>query len=527
MPFHQWLSAVIAPVCFAAGAFLLSRRCLHFFQLESYQARGYLRTLKRQAKTVFSRFLLSALYVLTVSLIIKAVTWLGTVMAALMIPAGLWFFRADGQKKEKKPLKFTARVKRLCVGYVIALAGLDVTLSYLVGGCMICAAVTALTPAVLIAASWLVWPVERLIYEYYFQSAKGMLMKQKGLIRIGITGSYGKTSNKFILDTLLRERFSVLTTPGSFNTPMGLSRVIRERLQPGHQVFIGEMGARHRGDIRELCRLVKPQIGMLTAVGAQHLDTFKTVDRIAETKYDLIRALPEDGLAVFLDDGDRVKELFGRTRGVPAILTGRTGDDAWPENISCDSSGSHFDIHFKGEEETLHCSTMLLGRMNIDNITACAALARRLGVTPRQLQRGIGRLRPVEHRMQLIPNPGGVTVIDDSFNSNPVSSAMALETLALFPGRRIIVTPGMVELGKDEKDYNRAFGEKMASCVDEAVLVGEKHTGPIREGLISRGFPAGHIHVFKSLEEAVGYLNSIRTGGDVILYENDLPDNYS
>ena len=173
------------------------------------------------------------------------------------------------------------------------------------------------------------------------------------------------------------------------------------------------------------------------------------------------------------------------------------------------------------------CSTGLLGRMNIDNITACAALAKKMGVSLSQLRRGISRLRPVEHRMQLVSSAGGVTVIDDVFNSNPVSSSLALDTLRLFSGRRVVVTPGMVELGKDEDEYNKAFGVRMASCADEVLLVGEKHTLPIREGLLQEGFPAEMIHVFGSLNDAVKYLRSIEQPGDVVLYENDLPDNYA
>ena len=528
MTFARWIDCLIVPLCVGVCALLSSRRCLHFFQLESYQFRGYFRALSRQKEKAFLRFVILAGAAAVLRLLtLLGLPWLRGVLALALIGAGLFVYRSDAAHPGKKPLKFTARVKRLCVSYSVVALALHIGAAFLFGSFAPSVLLAALSPCVLVLGAAAVWPVERGIYEFYFRSARKILLSRDGLIRIGITGSFGKTSNKFILETLLKEKYSVLTTPGSFNTPMGLCRVIRERLQPGHQVFIAEMGARHRGDIRELCRLVKPQIGMLTAVGAQHLDTFGTVDRIAETKYDLIRALPPDGLAVFMDDGARVKGLYERTTGVDTILSGREGDDAWADQIACDGSGSHFDIHFRDEEEVLHCSTGLLGRMNIDNITACAALAKKMGVSLSQLRRGISRLRPVEHRMQLVSSAGGITVIDDAFNSNPVSSSLALDTLKLFSGRRVVVTPGMVELGKDEDEYNKAFGVRMASCADEVLLVGEKHTLPIREGLLQEGFPAERIHVFGSLNDAVKYLRSIEQPGDVVLYENDLPDNYA
>ena len=134
-----------------------------------------------------------------------------------------------------------------------------------------------LLPVWIALCGLLAWPLEQLISELYFRDAQRILKERNDLIRIGITGSWGKTSVKFILGTILEERFHTLVTPASFNTPMGVTKVIRSAIEPGHRVFIAEMGARHVGDIKEMCRLVHPQIGILTSVGPQHLDTFKTI----------------------------------------------------------------------------------------------------------------------------------------------------------------------------------------------------------------------------------------------------------
>ena len=169
----------------------------------------------------------------------------------------------------------------------------------------------------------------------------------------------------------------------------------------------------------------------------------------------------------------------------------------------------------------------MLGAHNISNILLACAVARRLGLSDTQIQRGIGLLQPVEHRLQLLKSAGGVTVIDDAFNSNPKGASAALDVLSRFPGRRIIVTPGMVELGEKEAEYNRAFGREMAAAADVCVLIGKKHTLPIQEGLLEAGYPAGDMHVFSSLDEATAWLRGFMRSGDFILYENDLPDHYS
>ena len=155
---------------------------------------------------------------------------------------------------------------------------------------------------------------------------------------------------------------------------------------------------------------------------------------------------------------------------------------------------------------------------------ACAVY---LGLSPEMIGRGISRLEPVEHRLQLVSRKDGITVIDDAFNSNPSGASQALEVLSAFDGRKIIVTPGMVELGEDEDRYNYEFGRQMASCVDEAYLIGRKHTEPIRKALLDNGFDTEHIHVCDSLNEASRMLAAAGQKGDVILYENDLPDHYN
>ncbi len=198
--------------------------------------------------------------------------------------------------------------------------------------------------------------------------------------------------------------------------------------------------------------------------------------------------------------------------------------DVWASDVTVSPSGSAFTLHTISE--SIRCETRLLGEHNIQNILLAATVGLHLGMNLRQVARGISRIMPVEHRLQLIPSTG-VTIIDDAFNSNPNGAKAALKVIRDFPGRRIIITPGMVELGEGEDEFNHDFGVFMSQCVDVAILVGKKHTAPIARGLKESGFPEGNLHVVSSLEEAATLLREIGRAGDVALFENDLPDNYS
>ena len=520
------------------GELFLLRRTIHFFQLESYQFQGYFRTLGRQLLAVFLPLLVycsvAYMWVFARTLLIKniRISLIFQVISSLFLcllfaSLGLLIAKIYYKRKEKKPFVKTTRIKRLYTAFILLSTVLYFLLFFLFpitislyGGLLL----VLCLPLVLAVSALLALPVEKFIQYLYFKDAEKKIMQNERLVRLGITGSFGKTSTKFILNTLLSQRFNSLATPASFNTPMGLTRIIRERLTHAHQVFIGEMGARHVGEIKELCQLVHPTIGILTSVAPQHLDTFGTIERIEKTKYELIDCLPDDGLAVFLHDDGRVTKLYEKTTK-PKILVGKHGSDVYAENIKVTPQGSTFDLHIKGKAP-VSVQTKLLGKHNISNILLASAVADHLGMTTIEIARGIGALEAVEHRMQIVSTVGNITVIDDAFNTNPISSKEALHILKSFEGRRIIVTPGMVELGAEEEKYNMEFGVNMANSVDIAVLVGKKHCQPILKGLLQENFKEEQIQVVDSLAEAIAFIKSVQQAGDVILYENDLPDNY-
>ena len=433
--------------------------------------------------------------------------------------------RRYSEKKAKKAFVITGRVKRLYAVSALVMAAVSLLLS-LSALAILPALWPLLLPLMVALSGLLAWPVEKLISEFYFRDARRKLLSNPNLLRIGVTGSYGKTTVKHILGAILSEKYPTLITPASYNTPMGVSRTIREKLTPSYQVFVGEMGARHVGDIKEMCRLVRPTIGVLTSVGPQHLDTFKTIERVAGTKYELIEALPKDGHAYFIDDGALCRQLYGRTKKPKTLVSLKPGDaDVWSENISVSATGSAFDLCTRGKGR-VSCHTRLLGEHSIVNILLASAVALDAGLSLKQVMHGVEKLEPVKSRLELISRPGTFTIINDAFNSNPVGSKAALRVLKEFPERRIIITPGMVELGEREAQYNREFGQAIAQSADIAIVVGKKHVQPILEGLAQAGFPRENTYQVDSLDASTRLLGRIARPTDTVLYENDLPDHY-
>ncbi len=531
-PLLRWLT-LLAPVCCCLFA---ARGILHFFQLESYQFPGYFRTLKRNRVHSLLPGVCAALATLVLLYLFDLLAlrggphWTAVTAAVLLLPlsagAGLMIGQAFSPRRAKKKFVITGRVKRLYAVFFLVMSAISA----------LCAAnpwavLPALwplaLPLVVALSGLLAWPIEKAISECYFRDARRKLLANPRLIRIGITGSYGKTSVKHILGAILSEKYPTLITPASFNTPMGVTRAIREKLSPSHQVFVGEMGARHVGDIREMCRLVHPTIGIITSVGPQHLETFKTIERVASTKYELIETLPDESShAYFYDDGAWVRRMYDRTQK-PKTLCGRDPEacDCWCDEVSVSAEGSRFTLHIRGVG-SVECQTRLLGEHSIQNILLAAAVASDLGLTLRQIAHGVEKLAPVKHRLELLSHPGSFTIINDAFNSNPVGAKAALEVLRAFPARRIIITPGMVELGEREAEYNREFGREMAGCVDIAIIVGKNRALPIIEGLKEAGFPDKAIHRVDSLDDSTRLLHSLVRPTDTVLYENDLPDHY-
>jgi UDP-N-acetylmuramoyl-tripeptide--D-alanyl-D-alanine ligase len=370
-------------------------------------------------------------------------------------------------------------------------------------------------------------PVEASIRRWYFRDARKKLAALAPIV-VGITGSYGKTSTKFFLTHLLESRYRVLMTPESYNTAMGICRIIRGQLGPEHQVFVVELAENERGGFRHLLSLTPCTMSIVTSVGVQHLEEFGSEAAIHRVMREFV-AMSPSGATVILNGDDPVLADLTGIQGKKLVRTG-AGEariaDLHAENIAVSPEGLSFDV-VTAQGERLPCHSTLLGRHNVQNILLAAAAASELGLPWTSIQEGIATLRAPPHRLQMISNAGGVRVIDDAFNSNPAGFAMAMEVLASFPPRRILVTPGLVSLGSVEEAENVEAGKKAATAADTVILVGSRQTRGVRAGLLAAGFPEPSILTFGSLQEVTAAMQSLLMPGDTVLFENDLPDTYN
>ncbi|HHV39126.1 MAG TPA: UDP-N-acetylmuramoyl-tripeptide--D-alanyl-D-alanine ligase, partial [Tepidimicrobium sp.] len=477
-----------------------------------------------------------------VSMAINRGSWIGIYIWYLYVI--LWTFCMAltlGNKEEaKKPLVFTNRAKRLYATNLflnIVIMGIFSSMylniisdkmTYFPMVLFIGTLLYYFQSETIYLSNLIVKPIEDRINKRFFERAKEKVANMKDLNVIGITGSFGKTSTKFILGTILERRYEVLNTPESYNTPMGLSMVINNSLTDEHDVFIAEMGARNIGDIRELSELTKPKIGIITSIGPAHLETFKNIDNITKAKYELIEELPADGIAIFNYDNEHIKKMADKTFK-EKILYGidRVEDvDIYAKDIEVSERGSTFTIADR-DGKSIRCTTRLLGKHNIYNILAGVSGAIAMGMELEEIKDRIDKIEPIPHRLNIMDPGTGVIVIDDTFNSNPIGTKAALNVLSQFKGgRKIVVTPGMVELGEMEEEANREFGINMGKVCDYVILIGEKRTIPIYEGLLKSGYNEDNIFVANDLDHATLQIQKIARPKDIILFENDLPDNY-
>ncbi|MCM1111461.1 MAG: UDP-N-acetylmuramoyl-tripeptide--D-alanyl-D-alanine ligase, partial [Clostridium sp.] len=378
-----------------------------------------------------------------------------------------------------------------------------------------------------LAANWILKPVQGMINRRYYNDAARILRSMPSLTVIGVTGSYGKTSTKHYLHRILSEKFETVMTPGSFNTTLGVVRTVRECLHPYTEVFIAEMGAKQRGDIREICDLVHPTIGIVTAVGPQHLESFKTIENVQATKFELIDALPSDGFAVINNDFEMIanRPVDSPAAVVRYGIRNRKQSAAVATDIVSSASGTDFTLTYDGVSHRFH--TRLVGECNVSNLLAAIVTAIHLGVEPNLIARAVERIEQVEHRLNIKRTAGGVVIIDDAFNSNPAGSAMALDLLAgMTGGKRIVITPGMIELGEQQEELNREFGRRIAASADVAIVVGEYNRRAITEGIAEGANPSLSLYEAADFADAQRHLQEIARPGDTVLYENDLPDTF-
>lgn len=518
------------------------RYFLHIFQLEGYKFGEYWQWLKDNwnDRVITPEH---ALFTIIIFALFAGLsdTLTGSAAKLVIIIFGFFWFgpvRRYRQEREKKPLVYTPRMLRLLIPFGILslllpftgtqLAYVRITFDadiYLLAFSWIVGDI--LLPFLLFIAAGLTYPIEKMIHRNFKRQARKKLEGMPNLKVVAITGSYGKTSTKFMIRDLLKERYRVCATPGSYNTPMGICKVINNDLQARHQVLVLEMGARYKGNIRELCQIAPPDIAVVTNVGLAHLETFGSQEAIAQTKSEIVQHMKPGGTAVLNGDDPLVSQMAEIRDDIKVVKTGLKNGEIQGSNIQYDVQGTTFSIHLDGTEQD-RVNMKLLGVHNVQNMIQAMAVGSLFGLRLKTMAVAAGKVEPVEHRLEM-KKEGELYVIDDAFNSNPTGARNAVEILSQFKsGRRIIVTPGMVELGEIQDEENKKFGRIIGEAnLDLVILVGAQQTQPIKAGIRETGFDSEKIKIVKSLFKANDLIRDYAQSGDVILYENDLPDTYN
>lgn len=533
-----WICILVLSLLFAC--FFKTKRSLHMLQQNLYNENNrYIKWIFKNYKQFIDLDIILILIAFAGALvfydieIVCTIGMLGIILTSVLL--GYKWIKKIQNDQNKKPLVVTARIKRLiCTIIILYFIPLCLMSYYMVDKEFFWQMLFVITfmvyfnVFVVYLANIINFPIEKLVYLYYKSKAQGKLKRMTGLKIIGITGSYGKTSSKNILSDILNIKYNALPTPRNLNTFNGLIMTVNNHMDKFTDIFIAEMGAYVKGEIKGLCKLIKPKYGILTRIGTAHLESFGSEENIISGKFELIESLPSDGFAVL--NGDDPKQVNYKLKNkVKTIWIGIDNKDVdvRATNIKCSSKGTSFDVEFKDSDKKYSFETKLLGDHNVYNILAGIACGVEFGIEVEELMAAVKAVRPVEHRLEL-KKLGSFYQIDDAYNSNPVGAENACKVLGMMPGLKVVVTPGMIELGAKEKEYNKKFGEQIAEVADYAVLIGEKRTKPIMEGLLDKGFDKEKIIVFNDVRDAYPFIGSLTGKKDVYaLFENDLPDTYN
>ncbi len=516
-----------------------SLRYLQFFQQEEYNSSRFINWwLEKRAFD--TRGSLVAIVTGGISLAVAAYPWgtLGvSLLGGILLVAAAWT-EDDPRKVGKIKLNMTDRltnIYRLSIAFyslvVIGILGLIVALGLGAAPILWLVTLTLIqsTPLWIMAANAILWPSEEKKQQAFLSEAKEILADYDPYV-IGITGSYGKTSTKAILGSLLEAIEPTFWTPGSINTEMGITRQIRENLKRQQRLAIIEMGAYQIGSIAKLCRLTPPDAGLVTAVGVMHLERFGGAENIYKAKCELPQAISAEGLLICNGDNPGARRMAAEHHKARTILYGLEPDlgqlDCWMSEIEATMAGTTFNLHW--QDQVYAGFTKLLGVPMLSNLVGAFAMACALGKNPEYVLAAIRSIEPANNRLNLRKNGDGF-ILDDSYNSNPIGFVSALEVLEnLAGGRKILMTPGMVELGEIQTAENRQVALKAAAVCDLVVLVGDTNRAALRSGLQDGGLPEGQILEFENRDLALAHLmnDKFKQPGDLILIENDLPDLY-
>ncbi len=520
---------IIAAYSVALGAllFFTAQPLFGILQQEGYSSRSLFKWFFKRGNILRKRYSILVLcLILVTALLALCFSFAGTEIALLCAALGYAgicvLFAYSFREALKVPFRFTTRAIRLSVCFLLLqialLFGMETALRYAaeaigtpLANVLLRSVPLSLAPFLfsflLAASNGLMKLYENPHNRRFLVRAKRMLAESP-CIKVGITGSFAKTSVKHFAAEILSQKFKVIATPASYNTPIGIARCVSKG-GLDCEIFLAEMGARQTGDIAELCDMVCPEYAVVTGICAQHLETFGTLGAIVKEKGVLAKRAKHTVLgetaAMLQEDGMLIE---GREFGA--------------ENVELSGEGTRFDLRLGKERVAVR--TSVLGRHAAEDIALAAALAHLLGMSLQEIASAVSGLRPVPHRLEKI-EANGLVILDDSYNSNVVGARNAVETLRLFEGKKYAVTPGLVELGELEEKENAALGAAMVG-LDGVILVGETLVLAVRSGYLAAGGEEEKLRIVPTLKKAQELLAGELGPGDAVLFLNDLPDKY-
>ena len=521
------VSAVICALFFCAGTL----KMLGAIQQSGYKNKLFLRWLKREENVYYGRLCVWMLcLMLPTAITALCFSFLGAPFALVVSSApffavALGFVFADWKYALKVSLQVTNRIRRLLAVYLLITACVCYAwISFLyflsvLNGSKLYALIAYVPFALVPLALPLLLCIANAITSVFenarnrkFVKRAGQVLDETKIIRIGIVGSYEKTSIKNILKTILSEKYEVVATPESYNTPIGIAKTVAGEDFSKNQIFIAEMGARKAGDIAELCALVKPDYAVFTGVCEQHIETFGSVENVFAEKSEILRCgakvVCAESLKPFVSEGKNV--LFAN------------GDYIKEKTLS--ATETKFTLLLDGEAVAV--STELLGESAVENVLLAVTLAHEMGMAAEEIGRGIAKIKSIPHRLQLL-RTGDAYVLDDGYNSNVRGAKESLAALARFSGKKCVVTPGIVECGILEEKINQELGAQIAQIVpDLVILVGSTLVGAVKTGYQNAQGDMEKLCVVKTLQAAQEKLVGWADAGDCVLFLNDLPDVY-
>ncbi len=513
-------------------------KSLGILQQCGYHNNAFLRWMKRKDNMFLSRLSLWAISMFfSVAFVSAVFSPFGAKVSVIFgiityMIFSLTYCIVDKKYALKVPVNVTNRFKRLSVGYVFVTACVNyILLSLLVFLAQVIGndvyelfqflpftLMPFALPFLLLLANKIISPFEKANTRKHVGRAGQVLDKAKA-VRIGIAGSYGKTSVKNILHALLCEKYSVIMTPESYNTPAGVAKTVNCLNVEETEIFIAEMGARRVGDVAELCELVKPDYAIFVGVCAQHIETFKSEENLIKAKCEIVKGTKKT-VVCGGDLKEKISGVLTETEIEKCVFVNGVVD-----GVAFEKDKTRF-VYTMQNGEKINVETSMLGTSAVENITLAISLAERLGLSKEEILAGVEKIRPIPHRLQLIES-AGIYILDDAYNCNERSAREALQALQRFDKKKIVVTPGIIEGGILEEKLNSELGELLAKAqLDRVILVGETLVKSVSNGYKSVSGDMEKLQIVPTLEKAKSLLGDLLEEGDAVLFLNDLPDAY-